>query len=256
MHALLKVTLKLARLVLLAWLIVCAALYLWQRKLLYFPAPALLANASNTLMLDVGDARLQLSTRPASGPGAVLYFGGNAEDASQTLPLLAAAFPDQAIYLQHYRGYGGSTGEPSEAALVGDALKTFDWLHTRHASITVIGRSLGSGVAVQLAAQRPVTRLVLVTPYDSVQNVAQQQFPWLPVSWLLQDKYESWRYASRISAPVSVLLASDDQVIARGRSLALIAAFGRQSVRVHTLAHTDHNSISDAADYAQLLALP
>lgn len=77
----------------------------------------------------------------------------------------------------------------------------------------MVGRSLGSGIAVQLANERPVARLILVTPYHSIQELAAQQFPYFPVRWLLRDKFESWKYAEKISTPTLLVMAERDEVI-------------------------------------------
>ncbi len=130
----------------------CVVLYVFQRSLLYFPQPARV-NAPS-LQLSVPDAQLQVSVHERAGPRAVLYFGGNAEDVSASLAELAASFPDHAVYALHYRGYGRSTGSPSEPALQADALAVYDHVASERADITVVGRSLGSGLAVSLAAQR------------------------------------------------------------------------------------------------------
>ena len=92
----------------------------------------------------------------------------------------------------------------------------------RHSQITVIGRSLGSGIATYLASQRPVSRLLLITPYDSIANVAAGRLPMFPVHWLLLDKYESWRYAPQITAPTRILAAEHDDVIPRLHTDALL----------------------------------
>jgi pimeloyl-ACP methyl ester carboxylesterase len=92
---------------------------------------------------------------------------------------------DYAVYLLNYRGFGGSGGSPSEEAIAEDALALFDQVYASHPQIAVVGRSLGSGVAVRLASQRPVQQLILVTPYNSLEEIAEQQYPWLPVKWLL-----------------------------------------------------------------------
>jgi pimeloyl-ACP methyl ester carboxylesterase len=121
-----------------------------------------------------------LSVRPHGGPKALIYFGGNAEDVSRSLPGLSQAFPDYALYLLHYRSYGGSSGTPSEEAIQRDATALFDRAHAEHPQTVVIGRSLGSGVAVRLASQRPASRLILITPYDSFQEIAASHYPALP----------------------------------------------------------------------------
>ena len=108
----------------LIYLALCAALFIFQRSLIYYPQPRSLGPGTSMFTLPVDGALLVVTTRPLQGPtqdlqakGALIYFGGNAEDVSYSLPGLAAAFPGHAVYLMHYRGYGGSTGTPSEAAL-------------------------------------------------------------------------------------------------------------------------------------------
>ncbi len=231
----------------------CAALFFFQRSLIYFPQPARVGSAATRIALPVDGARLQVSVRPQAGPNAVLYFGGNAEDVSASLPELARAFDGHAVYLMHYRGYGGSSGSPSEAALHKDALALFDQVHAQHPNVTVIGRSLGSGVAVRLAAQRPVARLVLVTPYDSLQDLAAAQFALFPVRWLLADKYESARFAARVSAPTTLIAAERDEVIPRASTDLLHARFGSGIARLHVLPGTGHNDISQHPLYEELL---
>jgi len=241
--------------VVLIYLGLCAVLFLFQRSLIYFPQPRLLDTAPK-ISLPVDKADIVITVRPHAGPYALIYFGGNAEDVSHSLPSLSAAFPEYAIYLAHYRGYGGSSGKPSEAALVADALALFDQVQTSHKTIVVVGRSLGSGVAVQLASLRPVERLVLVTPYDSLQEVAAQQFPYFPVRWLLLDKFESWKYVPQISAPTLVIAAEYDEVIPRASTEALFARFPPGAATSKIIAGAGHNTISESAEYASLLKGP
>ena len=181
----------------------CLVLFLVQRSFIYYPQPKSAADHSPTLTLNVDGARVLVTTRPAAGPDAVIYFGGNAEDVSHSMPTLTAAFPDRSIYALNYRGYGGSTGTPSEAALIADAVVLFDHVHLDHSHIFVTGRSLGSGVAVHLASLRPVKRLVLVTPYDSLAEIAASQFRFFPVRWLLLDKFESGATHPRSPRPAN-----------------------------------------------------
>lgn len=184
-----------------------------------------------------------------AGPDAVVYFGGNAEDVSLNLPDFRAAFPGQALFLMHYRGYGGSAGSPSEEGLFADGVALLDSVLAAHRRVTLIGRSLGSGVAVRLAAARPVSRLVLVTPYDSILGVAQERFAWFPVRWLLRDKYESWRYAPSISAPVLLLAAEHDEVISRASTELLRTRFRLGNAEYLVIPDTGHNTISQSATY-------
>ncbi|HKX42611.1 MAG TPA: hypothetical protein VJO99_15755 [Burkholderiaceae bacterium] len=246
-----------AALIVVVYALACAALYFFQRSLIYFPQPASpTGDATVTTIawpIDGGGQALA-TVRPRPGAAAVLYFGGNAEDVRASLPELAAAFPDHAIYLLHYRGYGGSAGKPSEKALVADALALADQVLSRHRDLTVIGRSLGSGVAVQVAAARTIDRLVLVTPYDSVQALAAQQYPLFPVRWLLLDTFESSRYAPQVTAATLLIAAEHDEVIPRASTEALLGRFKPGVAALRVVAQTGHNTISASPDYIALLA--
>lgn len=219
----------------------CAALYLLQRSLIYFP-PRRYA-AVEVERLAVADATLAVAVRRAAGPGALIYFGGNAEDVAWSLPEIARAFPERALFLPYYRGYGESTGKPSEAALHADALALFDRVRAEHPDVIVVGRSLGSGVAVRLASRRPVRRLVLVTPFDSLLRIAQRQFSIFPVSWFLRDAYESWRWAPEVRAPTLLLAAENDAIVALAHVEALLASFRPGVATLERLAGADHDSI-------------
>jgi uncharacterized protein len=203
--------------------------------------------------LSAVNAEVLVTARKLIGPNAVLYFGGNAEDVSRSLPTLSTAFPDYAVYLLHYRGYGGSAGKPSEKALFADALALFDKVYTDHQNIIVVGRSLGSGVAVHLASLRPVARLVLVTPYNSLQELAAEQYPYVPVRWLLLDKFESWRYARRVTVPTLVVAAEHDKVVPRKSTEALYKRFRAAAASFKVVVGTNHDTISESPEYISLL---
>ena len=237
----------------LIYLGLCGFLFLYQRNLIYFPQPRSPGSDATTLKFPADGAQVLVTARQRSGPSALLYFGGNAEDVSYSLPSLSTAFPDYAVYLLHYRGYGGSSGKPSETALFADALALFDKIRTEHQDIVVVGRSLGSGVAVHLASLRPVARLVLVTPYESLQELAAAQFPYLPVRWLLLDKFESWRYAQQVTAPTLLVAAEHDEVIPRASTEALYKRFRTGIASFKVVAGTSHNTISESPEYMPLL---
>jgi pimeloyl-ACP methyl ester carboxylesterase len=233
----------------LAYGALCTLLYALQDWLIYHPTRDVSPPGAHAVLLKSNDAILKLWELHPQQPAAVLYFGGNAEDVSASLPDFAAAFPDRAVYLVNYRGYGGSTGRPSEGALIADAEAIFDWVAARHRRVAVIGRSLGSGIATALAASRPIERLVLVTPYDSIANVAAAHFPWFPVRWLLKDRYDSSRRVGEVRAPVLALVAERDEVVPRARSDALIAAIPARLRHAVVLTGATHNDISTYPAY-------
>jgi pimeloyl-ACP methyl ester carboxylesterase len=237
----------------LVYLALCALLFLFQRSMIYFPQPPSPASGASIFTLQTEGAQVQITAMQRNGTDAVIYFGGNAEDVNFGLPELAAAFPKHDIYLMHYRGYGGSTGKPSEDALVADALALFDRVSTEHADVVLIGRSLGSGIAVHLASMRPVSRLILVTPYDSLVDLAAGQFPYFPVRWLMLDKFESWRYAVQVTAPTLIVAAEHDEVIPRASTEALYARFHPGIATLRVVAGASHNTISERPEYVPLL---
>jgi pimeloyl-ACP methyl ester carboxylesterase len=245
-----KLLLSMLSAIALVYAAVCALLFFAQRSLLYFPVSGPQPSGAESLDLSVPGATLRVWARPAAGPEALIYFGGNAEDVGQNFAPFAAALPRHALYLVNYRGYGGSTGAPTEAALFVDALAVFDHVRARHANVAVAGRSLGSGVAVYLARERPVSRLVLITPYDSIANVAAGIYPFLPVRWLIRDRFDSASRIGEVRAPTLVVIAERDEVITRARSEALVAKLAPGQARVEVVAGAGHNAL----EYEHLLA--
>lgn len=235
------------------YLVLCVALFVFQRALIYFPQPRALDASAALLTLSVDDAQVLVTVRPRDGAKALIYFGGNAEDVSRNLPGFARAFPDHALYLMHYRGYGGSSGSPSEEAIQRDALALFDQVYATHPHIAVVGRSLGSGVAVHLASQRPAARLVLITPYNSLAELGARLYPMFPVKWLLKDSFDSWKYAARITVPTLLIAAEHDEVIPRSSTERLYRHFADGVATLRVIPGVGHNSISESPEYLELL---
>jgi pimeloyl-ACP methyl ester carboxylesterase len=231
----------------------CLLMYLTQRSQIYFPVRESKVPGAAPLPFVVEGAHLKVWHVARPGRAALLYFGGNAEDVGASIGRFAERLPGHSLYFVNYRGYGGSTGEPSEGALVGDAIALYDHLRTRHPEIDVLGRSLGSGVAAQLAGAREVERLVLVTPFDSLVNVARAHFPWMPVSLLMRDRYDSANRVPAISSQTLVVIAEADEIVPRAASEALVQAF-RERPRVVVLAGAGHNGIDLDPGYLEEVA--
>ena len=231
----------------------CLMLFAFQRSLIYYPQPRQNTAGITLLALQSQGQSINVSTRPRDGDAALIYFGGNAEDVSLDMPDYAAAFPDRAIYLMHYRGYGGSSGKPAEKGIVSDALALFDLVHGQHSKVILIGRSLGAGVAIQVAAARPAERLVLVTPFDSLKDPAYKAYPYLPCGLLLVDKYESWRYAPKIQAPTLILAAGNDEIVPASSTERLRTRFQSGLVHYVVIPGAGHNTISEASNYMSLI---
>ena len=179
-----------------------AAAYLAQDRLLFLPHLAARPGAVRPprpveeivfATADGPQVRGWLAPAPHGGPAPlIVYYGGNAEDATgQAFEPWPAEW---ALALVNYRGYGASEGWPSERALCADALLVLDALARRPdvdpARIVLVGRSLGTGVATQVAGQRPVQGVVLISPYDSMVALARYHYPFLPVRWLLRHRFD------------------------------------------------------------------
>lgn len=244
-----------AVLVLIAYIGICAWVNINQRDLMYYPQSTHVdAQATDFSITHDGVVLRGWAIHPDK-PNPILYFGGNGERIDGNRGDFAQWFPDRSIYLLAYRGYGASDGEPGEAALFADALSEFDQIQVSHPnqSISAIGRSLGSGVASYLASRRPVARLALVTPFDSMIKVAQTDFPWLPMRWLIRDQYPSAGYVAKYTHPVLIVRAGNDELIPAADTDRLIQAFPRQPAVIN-IPDRGHNDISKAAQYGQAIS--
>lgn len=235
---------------LLVYLGAVALLYAKQRSLLYFPQFTRDPVVAPDFRFDVDGATLRGWVLNPGQSRALLYFGGNAQDLSLGLDTVAAFAPGHTVYLVAYRGFGLSSGEPTEAALAADAIALFDHVATRHASVDVYGRSLGSGVAMHVAAARPVRRLALVTPFDSVASVGQALYPMAPIDWLLEDRFDSVSRAPLLAMPTLVIIAGRDEVIPPPHSETLVAAFPAppEVLRLPEARHADVQAFPDYGD--------
>ncbi len=240
----------------LGYTIVCLLLFLQQRDMLYYRTPARSPASVDAQLLRLhNEAETVVVWRVGDiGERALIYFGGNAEDVALNCTSFARLFPDWTVYLINYRGYGGSTGTPSERGLFADALALYDSVREDHAVFAAMGRSLGSGVAVYLAAQRKVDRLVLVTPFDSMTHLAAAHYPWVPVRLLLRDRYDSGSRADSLTMPTLVLIAGQDEVVPDSVSASLVAALPEETTRVEIIDGAGHNTIGLSPHYESALA--
>jgi dipeptidyl aminopeptidase/acylaminoacyl peptidase len=222
-----------------AWIGAIAAVTARQRSLLFDPVrttcedcPASPCHDVRRVVLHGADGtRLcgWLLTPKSSGPyPGVIYFGGRSEDVSWIAHQAASMFPDMALLAIHHRGFGDSHGAPGERQMMEDGKMLLDWLTTKVGGIdpqriALVGRSLGSSIAIQLAAHRPVAAIVLMTPFDSVLAMVKKKLPSMPVSWMLWHRFESINYAHRVCAPTLVLRAELDDIVPHLHTDALVS---------------------------------
>ena len=162
--------------------------------------------------LKVKGAILDGVVRDENSSKVILYFGGNADDATEFIKI-AKDIKGYDIVAFNYRGNALSTGKPSQDLLFDDALKIYDLFAKNKDKIIIVGRSLGSGVASYLASKRETDGVLLITPYDSVENLAKEKYPFFPISLLLKHKFKSFKYAKNIEAPIVIFMVKDDQTV-------------------------------------------
>jgi pimeloyl-ACP methyl ester carboxylesterase len=244
--------LALLALPLLAYAGLCGLMYFQQRDLVYHPQATRLDAVHTDFELRRADATLRGWVVNPGRDEALVYFGGNAEAVRGMALRLAEWFPDRTHYVVAYRGYGASDGEPTEAALLDDALALFDHAAARHdGGVAVIGRSLGTGVAGYVASRRDVAALVLVTPFDSLVKVAQGHYPWLPVHWLATERFETDRHLAGYDRKVLVLRAGQDRVVPPEHADRLAALLPR--AQVLDLPGASHESVLSGRETAQAI---
>jgi len=245
------------------YLAICIIMYFAQTRLLF---PAWLAvgtgplpPGAERLTLDAPDGvRLEgVHLPPARGQGSgalILSFAGNATNAQDLAMRLRRAFPDHPIVAFHYRGYAPSAGSPDARAMAEDAPLAYDLVAARYRPrrIYAVGVSLGSGVAAELAARRPLAGLILVTPFDSLKNTARQIYWWLPVSLLMRHDLDSAAALTGSSVPVAIVAAERDGLVRPERTDALrqaVSALRHDAV----LAGATHNDIFLHPDFDEAL---
>ena len=232
---------------------VVALMFFAQRKLMYLPdrtrsAPTAVGLAGEEVALDTldGERVLVWHIPPQGEKPVVIYFQGNGGG----LNLRAGRFRKMTgdglgLVAVNYRGYGGSTGSPSESGLLTDAAAAHAFAVGRYPAgrIVLWGESLGTGVAVALAAERPVARVLLESPYLSTVSIAAAVYPFLPVRLLMKDQFRTDERIGKVTVPVLVLHGALDHVvpIAHGERLYGMIRGPKRFVRLDRAEHNDHD---------------
>jgi uncharacterized protein len=233
MSGILKVILYAA----IAYAAVVAIAYAAQRKLMYFPdatrvEPARLGlEGVREVELPAPDGARIIAWYAPAPPGqpTLLYFHGNGGNlAGRALRLARYQNARLGVFMMSWRSYSGSTGSPNEQANVADARRAYDHLvglGVKPSDVILYGESLGTGVAVQLAMEVPVAGVVLDAPYTSTVELGAKAYPFLPVKWLMHDRYESARRIAGITVPLLILHGALDTIVpvTMGRRLHALA---------------------------------
>jgi fermentation-respiration switch protein FrsA (DUF1100 family) len=234
---------------------VAVAAFIAQRKLMYFPDSTRVPPSNYGLggvierVLDTPDGARIVGWYGRAAPGrpTVLYFHGNAGNlASRSERVRKYVARGFGIFMPSYRGYSGSTGSPTERANVSDAKLAYDALRKEGIApenVILYGESLGSGVAVQVATEKPVGGVVLDAPYTSIVDVAAGAYPFLPVRPFMFDRYETLRHLREVKAPLLIVHGEDDEVIPveMGRAVYAAANGPKELVTFPGAGHSDHH---------------
>jgi fermentation-respiration switch protein FrsA (DUF1100 family) len=233
---------------------VCALLYFAQRSLMYLPDKARTPPTSaglpeaEEIVLDTADGERVIAWHvPARGDKpVVLYFHGN----GAALSLRAQRFKEltrdgTGLVALSYRGYGGSTGRPTEPGLLHDAAAAYTYATARYPAerVALWGESLGTGVAIALAAEHKISRVVLESPFTSAADIAASVYFFVPVRLLMKDQFRSDERIGRVTAPVLVLHGERDDIvpIRYGERLYALIQSPKRFVRVPGANHNDHD---------------
>lgn len=200
------------------YLVVCGILFAVQRKITFTPPNELLTVADGSQRVDVPNGTFFLwKTAPGTGP-VVVHFHGHGEQVSYLSWLGEAWQRNGASWAAvEYPGYPGTHGEATEASIVAAAEAALIHLTVTmkidRSRIVLEGQSLGTGVAITMATRGWGTRLVLISPYTSLPDVAGRAFPWLPTSLLIVDRFDSQGRAAEIKVPTLIVHGSLDTIV-------------------------------------------
>jgi len=238
-----NILVKFASLSLVIYISLTLFIYIKQRGFIYYPSK-IEEFKELEKVYNIDNLQIKTLLLNRDKDSAVLYFGGNAEAVEYNIPNFSKILKEFDIYFVKYRGYGGSQGNPVEKDLYSDALYIFDDLKKRYKNVSIIGRSLGSSVATYVASKRDIEKLVLVTPFDSLENIAKDIFPIFPISFMLKDKFNSIDRVDSIKCKTLIITAINDKIVKKIYSLNLINKFKKQNIQSITIAKADHNTIS------------
>jgi len=244
---------QIALLVIIFYFAVTFFLFLQQKKFIFFPIKALHSSppGASEFSFTHDDVILHgwLFQEKFVNERLIIYYGGNAEDVYYAAEQFGK-YGDTAALMVNYRGYGKSTGTPGEKELFSDALAIFDEIQKRYSpeKIFLMGRSLGSGVASYVAAHRNVTGIILITPFDSIANIAKRQFPFLPTGKLLQHQFRSTDYAPQFTAPTLVIYGGRDTTVLPQQTNKLLEYIPGDPVITY-IAEAEHNNIELFDEY-------
>jgi len=239
------------------YLLLLVYLYFRQESFIFFPTK--IPAQHRPILNQYRNASISFSNAGATlqgwfinrGSQLIIYYGGNGEEVSGNL-FDVSKFSGRSLLFVNYRGYGESDGKPSEKDLYADALSIYDSMVGKYGfdpdQVILMGRSLGSAVAIHVAANRMVKAVILITPFDSMVNVGKTHYPIFPIGLLLKHRFNSIKTVPNLTVPMLTIIAENDEIIPKTCSLNLLQSWGGNNESI-TIKNAGHNDISGYPEY-------
>ncbi|WP_310991815.1 alpha/beta hydrolase [Aequorivita marina] len=255
---------KVFAIIIVLYLFIGVALYFLQEKMIFMPEPlpqdytySFPGNFEEINLNTSDGAKLNALHFKVENPkGVVLYFHGNAgELASWGVVVQKFVNRNYDVLVMDYRTYGKSTGKLSEKALYADAQLFYDFLMNDYNEndIVVYGRSLGTTFATYVASENHPRQLILEAPFYSLDEVASQRFPFLPVNWFLKYHFPTYQYLPEVMSPILIFHGTDDYVVSYENSQKLSALETKAKINFMSIPGGSHNNLVDTESYSKAL---
>lgn len=232
----------------------CIYIYSIQESLIFYPVKAdytkQLNKNAEEVIYKVNNVKLHgwLVNSHLANKKLILYYGGNAEDVYYNINDFSNL--KAASLLINYRGFGYSEGTPGEKPLFRDALEIFKIAKKNYnpKKLIIYGRSVGTGIATYVASEVSNNGVILITPFDSLVNLAREHYPLYPAPIILKHKFDSTQYAPKIKSPVLIIYGSGDRIVPNDRTENLFR-FIKTKLRYVKIEGADHNDIAGYSRY-------
>lgn len=240
------------------YLTMCALLYFFQEKYIFFPPQPnkswyeKIKQYEYYITTDFETLQGWKITNPdITKNSTIIYFGGNAEDVSYNV-FDAGLFSARNLFFINMPGFGNSTGHPSEINFYKNSLQIYDHIKSNRdidsENIFIMGRSLGASVASYIASKRNPKGLILITPFDSIENVARHYYKLFPVRFFLKHKFDVEKHINFINSPILVIASDNDGVIPINNLKNLYNPH-KEKIKLIKINHASHNNIHTTEQY-------
>ena len=244
--------------------LLCGVIYFFQENLIFMPTPLSQEHSyvmksdfdEVTIVANDGAKLNGLLQKATNEKGLVLYFHGNAGNL-QRWGELTEFFVEigYSVLVMDYRGYGKSTGKKSQENLYSDAILWYNYAKKMYpeTKITVYGRSLGTTFATYAASKNNPKKLILESPFYSIEEVAKSKFPFLPIKYLLHYKFPTYLYISDVPCPITIYHGTNDKVISYQQGKKLFESIENSSKKMISIPEGGHNDLANFKEYVSTI---